>query len=65
MTDAHGKRYDYGYMDVGLTRPVEKEGNPIQDDILNFNLNGQRVADPSNGIFIRKQGSKTSKTVIR
>ena len=39
MTDSHGKRYDYGYMDVGLSRPVEKEGNPIQDDILNKNDN--------------------------
>lgn len=39
MTDEHGKRYDYGYMDVGLTRPVEKEGNSIQDDLLNQNHN--------------------------
>lgn len=30
-----------------------------------YNLNGQRVTDPSNGLFIRKQGSKTSKVVIR
>lgn len=30
-----------------------------------YNLNGQRVADPSNGIFIRKQGSKTSKVAIK
>ncbi len=30
-----------------------------------FNLNGQKVANPSNGIFIRHQGSKTEKVVIR
>lgn len=39
LRDAHGRRYDYGYLDVGLVRPVEKEGNPIQDDILNVNNN--------------------------
>lgn len=39
LTDSHGKRFDYGYYDVGLDRPVEKEGNPIQDDILNINNN--------------------------
>lgn len=30
-----------------------------------FNLNGQRVENPENGVFIRKQGNKTSKVVIR
>lgn len=53
MTDSHGKRFDYGYMDVGLTRPVEKEGNPIQDDLLNiknnninaFNIQGYATFD--------------------
>lgn len=30
-----------------------------------YNLNGVKVSEPSNGIFIRKQGSKTSKVVIR
>ncbi len=39
MTDAHGRRYDYGYMNVGLIRPVEKEGNSIQDDLLDINYN--------------------------
>ena len=39
MTDAHGRRYDYGYMNVGLVRPVEKEGNSIQDDLLDINYN--------------------------
>ncbi|MDE6523861.1 MAG: SusC/RagA family TonB-linked outer membrane protein [Muribaculaceae bacterium] len=39
MTDTHGRRYDYGYMNVGLIRPVEKEGNSIQNDLLNKNHN--------------------------
>ena len=39
MTDAHGRRYDYGYMDVGLVRPVEKQANDIQNDLLNINHN--------------------------
>lgn len=30
-----------------------------------YNLNGQRVSNPSNGIFIRKQGSKTTKVAIK
>ena len=30
-----------------------------------YNLNGQKVSDPSNGIFIRRQGTKTDKVVIR
>lgn len=30
-----------------------------------FNLNGQQVENPSNGIFIRKQGNKVSKVVVR
>lgn len=39
MHDSHGKMYDYGYMDVGLERPVEVEGNSIQDDLLDINNN--------------------------
>lgn len=39
MTSSHGLRYDYGYMDVGLERPVEIEGNSIQDDLLDLNSN--------------------------
>ncbi|MDE6549422.1 MAG: hypothetical protein K2L22_10535 [Muribaculaceae bacterium] len=30
-----------------------------------YNLNGQKVSDPSNGIFIRRQGTKTDKVIIR
>ena len=30
-----------------------------------FNLQGVRVSNPSNGIFIVKKGSKTSKQIFR
>jgi len=30
-----------------------------------FNLQGIRVANPSNGIFIRRQGGKTAKVIVR
>lgn len=30
-----------------------------------YNLNGQKVADPSNGIFIKKTGAKAEKVIIR
>lgn len=53
MTDSHGKRYDYGYMDVGLDRPVQKQANSIQDDLINvstssvnaFNMQGFGTLD--------------------
>lgn len=30
-----------------------------------YNLNGVRVAEPENGIFIRRQGSKVTKVIVR
>jgi hypothetical protein len=30
-----------------------------------FNLQGQRVANPTQGIFIRRQGNKVTKVVVR
>lgn len=40
---------------------IEDSNAPVEF----FNLNGQKVANPSDGIFIRRQGSSTSKVVIR
>ena len=40
---------------------VSLENAPVEY----YNLNGQRVAEPSNGIFIRKQGLETGKIFIR
>lgn len=37
LTDAHGKRYDYGVGDnAGLIRPVDSNGNYIQEDRLDY-----------------------------
>lgn len=30
-----------------------------------FNLQGQRVANPSEGVFIRRQGSKATKIMVK
>lgn len=40
---------------------IEDSNAPVEF----FNLNGQKVSNPSNGIFIRRQGASTSKVVIR
>ncbi|MDE6291207.1 MAG: hypothetical protein K2M16_06720 [Muribaculaceae bacterium] len=40
---------------------LESEDAPVEY----FNLNGMKVAQPTEGIFIRRQGSKTEKVVIR
>ena len=41
-------------IDASVNAPVEY-----------YNLNGVKVAEPSNGIFIRRQGNKAEKVVIR
>lgn len=52
----------FGYNDTPTAvSGVEAANAPVEY----YNLNGQRVADPSNGIFIRRQGSKTSKVMIK
>lgn len=43
------------------TVAVDDENAPVEY----YNLNGQRVLNPENGLFIRKQGSKVSKVIIR
>ena len=40
---------------------IEDSNAPVEY----YNLNGQKVSDPSAGIFIRRQGASTSKVVIR
>lgn len=44
MSDAHGLSYDYGNgVNGGLTRPVETNYNPIQDDLLSVNNNSSNA----------------------
>lgn len=45
---------------VGI-ETISTDNNPVEY----YNLQGVRVADPSNGIFIRKQGTTTSKVIIK
>lgn len=45
----------------GVAADVDDENAPKEY----FNLQGMRVAEPANGIFIVKQGSKVSKEVIK
>ncbi len=39
---------------------MEDENAPVEY----FNLQGIRVANPENGVFIRRQGSSVSKVVL-
>lgn len=48
------------YVGAGVDGIVD-ENAPVEY----FNINGQKVSDPSNGIFIRRQGSTTTKVIIR
>ena len=45
---------------VVLVAIVAGENAPVEY----YNLQGVKVARPENGIFIRKQGSKTTKVVL-
>ncbi len=53
----------FGYNDTSTSvSNVEINANaPVEY----YNLQGVRIADPSNGIFIRRQGNKTSKIAIK
>lgn len=43
LRDKNGRRYDYGNRDMGVMRPVEQNGNPIQSDILDINSNSSNA----------------------
>lgn len=45
----------------GVEAPVVDENAPVEY----YNLQGVRVANPSNGIYIRRQGTAVSKVMIR
>lgn len=46
---------------------VEGIGEDVDENapVEYYNLNGVRVAEPENGIFIRRQGSKVTKIIVR
>ena len=47
--------------DAGVAGVIAEENAPVEY----FNLQGVRVDNPSNGIFIKRQGSKVSKVVVK
>lgn len=48
------------YIDTGVAG-VADENAPVEY----FNLNGMKVSNPSEGVFIRRQGTKTEKVLVR
>lgn len=65
MQDKNGNRYDYGNRDMGVLRPNEMNGNPVQSDLLDvasnssnaFNIQGFATADFLNGFHLTVNGS--------
>lgn len=79
-TDYDGKKYNVtgiksSYNGNVQFQPVlieEADGSGIDDIVVDenapveyFNLQGVRVENPENGLFIRRQGGKVSKVIIR
>lgn len=68
ITNKSGKRISLVNV-VAKQSPTSVEG--IGEDVDEnapveyYNLNGVRVAEPENGIFIRRQGSKVTKIIVR
>lgn len=56
-----GNRYTFEGGKAGITNVVSDENAPVEY----YNLQGVRVANPDGGIYIRRQGNKTSKIMIR
>ncbi len=47
-----------------LTTSIQEVGADSNAPVEYYNLQGVKVANPENGIFIKKQGAKTSKVVL-
>ncbi len=61
--------FDGVFMSYKSSSPMVSEIEDIavevsDDEVEYFNLQGMKVANPENGIYIRKQGSKTSKVFV-
>ena len=68
VIDASGKVLNCSKNEVDdyVGAGVENIVSPDSDaPVEYYNLNGIKVSEPSDGIFIRKQGSRTEKVVIR
>lgn len=67
ILDANGGIVNAAKVDVDKDfSGVQEVSGSVEDaPVEYFNLNGVKVSDPSNGIFIRRQGSKTEKVVVK
>ncbi|MDE6631777.1 MAG: hypothetical protein K2K23_02130, partial [Muribaculaceae bacterium] len=61
-----------GLLDMYLAFSYDQKTSAVSDVEVNenatveyYNLQGVKVAEPANGIFIRKQGAKTTKVAIK
>ncbi len=55
-------QYTFSLITTGIEEaPVENEEAPVEY----YNLQGIKIANPSNGIFIKKQGNKITKVLVK
>lgn len=55
----------YKMADSAGVDAIETEAADADAPVVYYNLQGQRVAEPENGLYIRVQGNKVEKVVIR
>lgn len=68
-----GSEDSYVYVDVDMIFDMPAEGAGVAEinaadnnaPVEYYNLNGIRVENPSNGLFIRKQGGNVSKVIVK
>ena len=51
----------YGLVDSGIADIEAEENGAVEY----FNLQGVRVAEPANGLYIRRAGNKVEKVIVR
>lgn len=56
---------DYFTTEYLVTRINEVNIDNMEKDIEYYNVQGIKVSNPQNGIYIKKQGSKTTKVIIK
>lgn len=63
--------YKYTYVWWDFNNIVEKDMSGVEEMFVDdvalieyYDLNGVKVSNPQNGVYIKKQGSKTTKVVL-
>lgn len=68
-SNSEGGYADWYYVSFMFSEPTESAVKTIDNDanapVEFYNINGTKVANPQNGIFIRKQGNQTSKVILK